>query len=858
MKKIVYTLLIITLFLACSTKKTGITNRTYHRLTSWYNTAFNGSEALKSNLKTKKQSYTDNYSSLLKVEPIDPFDTDNDFSMEEILDVPGANIKHTTKEVLNDLSNLDEQGAVNSLKGALNGVLGGGKDNQSKAEGLNRVIQKGKKAVEDHSMLIKGKEYNSMLSDVYLLLGKAYYYKKDPFEAMNYLNYMNATLVKNRKENEAKIYLALAQAQAGNSFQANEIYLELAKTKLSKKVQKLASKSYSQFLIDEKRYEEAIEALNTAKKYNKGKYERGRYSFIQGQLSEKLNSKENAIEYYQMAYDKKPFKELEIKSQVALARLFKGDSLAYHQRIRFLQKLSKKGLYQSGKNEIYYAMALVSLNTKREKEAMNYLGKSLKEKESDPQIRALTYQAIGDIYFSRPEYIKAGTYYDSAVAKFIDVGMKNRLAAKNKSLKEVIKKYDLVKKNDSILSVAKMSTEQRMEYFQKYIDKLKAEEEKKQAELKKKMKEENNTVFATETLADNLDFSQLSSKGNSGKWYFYNNAVKQKGLSDFKRLWGNRALVDNWRGTNRTSDLNNLKSDVAGQKEDKNTRKFDVSYYLEKIPKEQSVLDTIRIQRDTAELSLGIMYQDKLYDLKSATSTLEHLLSTPPYDESVSLTALYNLYKFNKEKNPEVSKKYADLILSKYPNSKYAESILNPDVDIFKSRSSEAVGFYEQAYKKYEEGKYEEVKNMASRALEKYPTDEILAKFSLLSVFCDARLGNKSQFMDGLERVAVLFESKPEGKKASDLLKYFKEKEEQEKKEEEKKKEILNQSIKNKENKNKPIQKMSTQEMSAQEMSASNKDKEEDSSSTEPQIEIPDEKDLYEGPGIKNSRINKK
>ncbi|PQL95462.1 type IX secretion system periplasmic lipoprotein PorW/SprE [Apibacter adventoris] len=830
MKKISYTLLIVTLFLACSTKKNGITHRTYHRLTSWYNTAFNGQETLKKNLKDKEQSYIDNYATLLKVEPIDPFDKTDEFYMEEILDIPGNKFRSTTKNVLSNLSNLDEQGAVNSIKGALSGALGGGKDNQSKAEGLNRVIQKGKKAVESHSMLIKGKEYNSMLSDVYLLLGKAYYYKNDPFEALNYLNYMNATLVKNRRVNEAKIYIALAQAQAGNSFQAGEIYEELAKIKLSKKDRKLYSRSFSQFLIDEKKYEEAIEALNDAKKYNKGKNNRGRYCFIQGQLFEKLNSKDKAIEYYQKAYDKKPSAELEIKSQIALARLFTGDSIAYFNKIRFLKKLFNKGLYQSRKNELYYAMALVSLNTKKEKEAFTYLKQSIKENESDPQTRALAYQAIGDIYFSKPDYINAGAYYDSAVAKFTDVGMKNKLLTKNKSLHELIKKYYLVKKNDSILSIVKMNTEQRNEYFQKYIDKIKTEENKKKAELEKISKSENNTLFVTETLIDNSDFTQSPEKNNGGKWYFYNNNIKNKGQSDFIRLWGNRTLVDNWRRGSGISGTNDVKNDLLAIGENKNPRRFDVNYYIEQIPNNQAVIDTIKIQRDTAELSLGIIYQDKFYDLKSATSTLEHLLSTPPYDQSVTMAAMYNLYKFNKDKNPETAKKYADLVLLKYPDSKYAESILNPSVDVFKSRSSDAVIFYELAYKKYEERNYKEVKSMASQALEKYPTDEIIPKFTLLSVFCDARLNNKKDFMDGLERVSILFEDKPEGKKAADLLKFFNEKE----------KKNENSNTLNKERNNENI---STQDFSTQDM-------EDDSSDLDYEKAIPDDKDLENGPGI--------
>ncbi|MDR2123243.1 MAG: tetratricopeptide repeat protein [Flavobacteriaceae bacterium] len=772
MKKVLYTILILSLFCACSTKKSGITHRTYHKITTWYNTVFNGDKALKDELKTKKTSYKDNFSTIIQVDPVNPFVDKGNSSVDFDYSGSGRTSPSLSEDLKDNLKRLDAQGAVDALSGTLGRMMGA--DETSQAQGLDRTIEKSRKAIENHSILIKGKEYNSMLGEAYLLLGRAYYYKRDPFESLNYLNYMNSTLVKNKKKNQAKAYMALAQAQAGNSFQANEIYEELLQTTLKKKDKRFVSKIYSQFLIDEKRYDEAIKALEVAKEYNKGKYNSGRYNFIQGQLSEKLKKTDDAAEYYLASYKKKPSPELEIKSQIALSRLSKGDSTAYRDRITFLKKLTKKGLYQSRKNELFYAMGLSSLKENRETEAMQYLRQSLKEKESDPQIRALAFQEVGDIYFSKSDYIYAGAYYDSAVSRFADPVMKNKLAAKNLSLKEIIQKYYLVKKNDSILAVVKMTPEQRNEYYQKYINKIKEEEEKTRLELEKKLQEENNTVFATETPNGSEGFARAKpTEGN--KWYFYNNSLKQRGQSEFKKLWGDRMLKDNWRMSRQmSSNLDDLKDQLLGQEKAKNPRRFEVEYYTEKLPQTPSELETLKKQRDTAELSLGVMYYDRLQDVKSATSTLEHLLSTPPYSEEVSLTAWYNIYKINKENDPELAKKYADLVIANYPDSRYAETILNPQTDIFKSKSSEAVLLYEQAYKKYEEGKYEEVKKTAEEVLEKYPTDEIIAKFSLLSVFCEAKLGNTTAFMEGLERISLVFENREEGKKAAELLTYFK------------------------------------------------------------------------------------
>ncbi|CVK15253.1 hypothetical protein Ga0061079_10165 [Apibacter mensalis] len=772
MKKVIYTILILSLLGGCSTKKNGITHRTYHRITSWNNTLFNGQEALNDELKSRNLRYRDNFSAILQVEPGNPWVDKKESSIDFTLSDSENNTSNLSGELKDNFKNLDAQGAINSLSDALGNMLGAGKD--SKTQGYDKAIEKGKKAIEKHSMLIKGKEYNSMMSEAYLLLARAYYYKRDPFESLNYLNYMNSTLFKNTKRAQAEGYKALALAQAGNSFQANEIYEKLVKQKLKKRDEKFISKIYSQFLIDEKRYQDAVKALNVAKKYNKSANDQARFNFIQGQLSEILKEEDQARDYYNSAYKKKSVPELEIKSQIALSRLYKKeDSLTYLGRIKFLKGLTKKGLYQSRKNEIYYAMGLTSLREEREKDAMNYFFASLKERESDPQTRALVYQEIGDHYFSKQNYVYASAYYDSAISRFVDPVMKRKLAVKNKVLDNITQKYYLVKKNDSILMIAKMTPNQRNTYYQKYINQIKEKEEQKRLQQEKIQGKENTTEFATETFENNMFSLNMTTPNTKGKWYFYNNNLKQVGQSEFRKQWGDRMLADNWRMSNKISNLEDVKMQLSGQSDSKNPRRFEIEYYTENLPKTQSEIDVLKKQRDSVELSLGILYFDKLHDIKSATSTLEHLLSTKPYNEEITVLAMYNLYRFNKEENNNLSKKYSDIIITQYPNTKYAYTILNPQTNVLNTNSSEAILFYENTYKKYEKGNYKEAKELASQALLKYPNHEIIAKFILLSAFCDAKLGNKKEFKQSLENIVKVYKDKEEGKKATELLKTF-------------------------------------------------------------------------------------
>ena len=87
-----------------------------------------------------------------------------------------------------------------------------------------------------------------------------------------------------------------------------------------------------------------------------------------------------------------------------------------------------------------------------------------------------------------------------------------------------------------------MSKEERIDFFTAHIEKLKAQEEQQKV---------------TNTGSGFFD-SGKTNKGEdtkSGKWYFYNVQAVGFGEQEFKRIWGNRPLEDNWRLSDK-SQLN--------------------------------------------------------------------------------------------------------------------------------------------------------------------------------------------------------------------------------------------------------------------------------------------------------------
>ena len=125
---------------SCSTTKKGIINQEYHTLTTKYNVLFNGKEAFAVGKQILEQAYEDNFYELIPVEPIN---------------LRGENI-----------------------------------DESSIVPGFDRAEEKAVKAIQKHSMNINGNQYNRQIDAAYLLLGKARYFDRRFFPALEAFNFL--------------------------------------------------------------------------------------------------------------------------------------------------------------------------------------------------------------------------------------------------------------------------------------------------------------------------------------------------------------------------------------------------------------------------------------------------------------------------------------------------------------------------------------------------------------------------------------------------------------------------------------------------------------------------------------------
>ena len=750
-----YTLVIgfLLFLIACSVKKDRFINRNFHAVTTEYNVLYNGNIALEKGLVTLKTTYQDNFWDILPIERISGGE------------------------------------AVASKE-------------QTKNQDFEKAEEKAVKAIQKHSMNIGGNEKNPQMDEAYLLLAKARYYDNRFIPALEALNYILYKYPLSDKIYHAKGWREKVNIRIDN----DEIAIRNLKKLLEdKKIsgQDLADANamLTQAYINIQAKDSAIATIKIAKETTKNNDEKARYSFILGQLYESLNHQDSAFAAYEsvIQMNRKSPRRYVIQAKIKQAQQFdykKGDTLVF---VKDYTKLLEDRENRPFLDALHHQFGLFYDKQNDNSSAKKQYNKSLKTNSKDKYLVASNYRNTAEIYFRESKYKTAGKYYDSTLVNLNDRTREYRKIKKKRiNLDDVIKYETIAQANDSILSVVAMSDLGRKSYYEEYIKKLKIEDETKaklaaiQAEKEANLAANNNASGGSLVKSDknNLSdvmkdpvakpaagFSDIGGDRNSG-FYFYNQVTVAYGKKEFANKWGKRALKDNWRwssasNTDSNSDLDTKEEDVATEKETKDKAstenpKYTTEFYLKQLPSDQKVLDSLAKDRNFAYYQLGIIYKEKFKENELAAARFEQLLKNNP-EERLVLPAKYNLYKIYQIINPAKAEQLKQQIIAEYPNSRYAEIIKNPSIEITDEANPELV--YNTLYKKLENNQLREVYNEVDELINRFTGEESVAKFELLKAKVVGRLQGLDEYKKVLNYVALTYPNIEEGKEAESLLK---------------------------------------------------------------------------------------
>jgi len=645
---------------------------------------------------------------------------------------------------------------------------------QSKNKDFEVAEEKAIKAVQKHGMNIKGREYNPQIDEAYLLLGKARYYDQrfvPALEAFNFILYKYPT---SDKINQAKIWREKTNIRLEN----NELAIKNLKRLIDREElddQDLADANAMLALayLNIKAKDSALAQLKIASAYTKKNNEKARYNYIRGQLYNEFGYKDSA----NMAFDKvielnrKVPRAYHINARLAKANNFDFENGNKLEFVEYLTEIEESRENRPFLDKIYYQIAEFHKANGSDSIAESYYNKSLRTDSQDKQLLALDYTTLGDMHFDRSQYKIAGAYYDSTLTNMTLNSKPYRvIKRKRDNLEEVIFYENVAQINDSILSLVRMSDEERMAYFKEFTDDLRAEAEakKEQQEIAERL---NNTGLVT---ANNIDsqtprFTNINDQNSPPqKFYFYNPTTVAFGKNEFNRIWGDRSLKDNWRLSSSSAPSTNeqVSALVAGATEEE---LYDPEFYISKIPTEQKSIDSLSRDRNFAYYQLGVIYKEKFNELELAKDKLQNLLQSNP-EERLILPAKYHLYKIYSElgSNSEAEIAKNDII-SNYPDSRYAELLLNPKSELAKDENSPE-SLYEKLYAEFQNQNYAYVIKQCDVHIKQFDGEIIVPKFEILKASARGRLYGFESYKESINYIALNYANSEEGRKAQEIM----------------------------------------------------------------------------------------
>jgi outer membrane protein assembly factor BamD (BamD/ComL family) len=408
-----------------------------------------------------------------------------------------------------------------------------------------------------------------------------------------------------------------------------------------------------------------------------------------------------------------------------------------------------------------------------EKEAVEYLRKSASAVSRNQNQKGRSYLVLATHYYDKPDYIKAGRYYDSAVF-FLDQKYPDYQIFKTKSqnLDALVSQLKIIQTQDSLQRVASMSETARNALISTIVAKIIQDES-----------EGKISEYADRNNLGQFYENERRFQGNidqEGKWYFYNQAALTFGRTEFRRRWGDRKLEDNWRRSNKakvtTSQVSANPDEATKNGSDSTVASLDYKkpeFYLKNLPLNDSLIAVSNDKIANALLNAGKAYSERILDPVKATETFESLITRYPAGELVP-EVLYNLYNVNKEHNSSKSEAYRQRLLEKYPQSEFARILSDPAYYEKKMADMKmAEKLYQEAYVSFKGEKFNEVIILCDDALKKYQQNLLAPKFMLLRAYAVARTSDERQFREELANLIKAWPGTDESRKAEELIAYL-------------------------------------------------------------------------------------
>lgn len=711
--------MLLAAFTGCSTKKKGFVNRFYHNTTAKYNGYWNGRESMREGVKTLEKNQKDDFEKILPIYPIGTAQTATSVYPQ-----------------------------------------------------MDRAIEKASMVIGKHSMLIKGKEYCNWIDDSYLLIGQAHYYKRDQMDALEIFNYIIKQYQKEKIRFDGYVWLLRTNTSMGRFKDGETMILKLDEEKeaktIPKKLMPAIAAAKAEYFIENGEYTRAKDELLFAIRNTKRAKTRTRYNFILAQLYEQLSMNDSAVHWYSQVLKKSTPYDMEFNARINRALLTSAKSGNLDDIKRELVKMSKDEKNIDYLDRIFFALGNIALVEEQPDMAMDYLKKSVAVSTTNRTQKAVSYFTIADLYFDRPEYVPAASYYDSAMKVLPETHPQyDRVSARNESLADLVRNIRIIAREDSLLRLGNMSESAREAFISNLIEDIRLKEEQRKFD-------EASAALNNQMLQQGGGNRPSTPGGGGSSWYFYNTTAVSFGINDFRQRWGDRKLEDNWRRSVKTATFaEGEEGDGEPVVEASVQEMMDPAFYLKDIPVTEAQKDSSHRKIQYAIYDLGVIYKEKLKEPERSIESFEELLQRYPKG-LFNLETYYQLYRlYTQVGNSAKANEYKNRVLREYPDSEYAKILSDPDyLKKMEAMKGQIAQMYERSFTNFANGEHEAVIAAADSVIKMFKEDKLRPKFALLRAMSIGASQRLTVYRAALEEVIRTYPGDPEKEKAEELLGY--------------------------------------------------------------------------------------
>lgn len=536
-------------------------------------------------------------------------------------------------------------------------------------------------------------------------------------------------------------------------------------------------------------YDSAVQYIEAGLANSLDAQDRARREYLLAQLYENKENVDSAWYYYTQAIRHTTNPLLDIYANLNRAKLrYSEDPGEIRTSIDRLVKMAKKEKYRDYRDLIFYAAGELAMEIPDTLSTLAFYERSTQLNRTNFSLKNKAFLKLADLSYELQRYKKAHNFYDSLQLPDTTLGNPEPINQKKTALAAIVKEINIIEREDSLQSIAAMPIADREAFLKKLSRKL-----RKELGLKD---EEFADAFTGGTLNTGKGNTDVFTQNASGdEWYFDNQSMKSRGYTDFRREWGNRQNIDNWRrvssqsmaqsnpgATNSSPDGDPLAPPSASGKNqsaqttDAPMEQSDVSVdgLRANLPLTEEMLALSNSKIATATYTLAKDYQSLLEDYPAAIRTYHSSLEKFP--DSLYNGELYmNLsYCYRQIGNTAMAERYLNKLNTEFGSSDFAQRLRNPENNKKEIKDTAGTAIYNGIYRQFIEGNFEQAIAQKEKADSLYGQTFWSPQLAYIESVYYIKQRKDSVAIEKLAGISRDFPSSPMKEKAENLIRVLK------------------------------------------------------------------------------------